>query len=85
MKRNKNILSKEIGPEVTVEGRENMFKYHEQKLGTCYNIKTVNNSLKIWQRLNIWGGGGEKCTKSKCREEKLSANLIQKMPARIFW
>jgi hypothetical protein len=65
MKRNTKALGKVIGPNVTVDGSENMFRYHEQKSGMCNNIKMVNNFLKMWQNLSIW----KKPTKSKGREK----------------
>ena len=41
MNRDKRVLTKEIGPDVTVDGSENMLRYHEQKSGICNNIKMV--------------------------------------------
>jgi hypothetical protein len=47
VKRNTKALSKVIGPDVTVDGSENMLSYYKQKSGICNDIKMVKTFLKM--------------------------------------
>jgi dTDP-glucose pyrophosphorylase len=82
MKRNRKALSKVIGPDVTVDGSENMFTYQEQKSGICNNIKLVNN---FFENVATFKYLGEKTLQNQnVVKKKLRPNSIQKMATRNF-